>query len=131
LKPTSAPPRNDGHRFRFAEGTSPRGSTYHCIHTAAHFLFPAAQLSSCLSPAAAASPPLPSPFISRVLPVSRQFLLQAERQPGWHQVLGGGVRRAWHRRQRRVLRRQRCAAQLFRGEGSTTTKMALLKRKER
>jgi hypothetical protein len=68
-------PRSYGHPFQLAEGTSPRGLTYHCTNNAVYFIFPAAQLPSCLSPAAAASPPPPSPLrlFSR-----RDFVPQAQ-----------------------------------------------------
>jgi hypothetical protein len=72
--------RSYGFRFQRAKDTSPRGLTFHCTHKAAYFIFPAAQLQSRLSPAAAAFPRPPSSpvFFFRVLPVSRLFL-QAER----------------------------------------------------
>jgi hypothetical protein len=56
LKPASAPPRSYGNRFQLAEGKSPLRSACHCTHKATYFLFPAAQLPSCLSPAATAPP---------------------------------------------------------------------------
>jgi hypothetical protein len=64
LKPASAPPRSYGHRFQLAEGTSPGGLICHCVHKAVSFLFPAAHLRSCLSPAATAPPLPPPPLLS-------------------------------------------------------------------
>jgi hypothetical protein len=63
LKLASARPRSYCHRFELTEGKSPRGSIFHCTHEAVNFIFPAAQLLSCLSPAAAASPHPPPPSI--------------------------------------------------------------------
>ena len=44
----STPPSSYGHRFQLAEGTSSRRLTCHCTHKAAYYIFPAAQLPSCL-----------------------------------------------------------------------------------
>jgi hypothetical protein len=59
--------RSYGHRIQLTECTSPRRSTCYCIHEAAYFIFPAAKLLSCLSPAGQQLPTHPPPFFSRVL----------------------------------------------------------------
>jgi hypothetical protein len=60
----SRPPRIYGHRL-LAESTSPQRSICHCAHKAVYFIFPAAQLPSCLSPAAVAPPLRPFFFLPR------------------------------------------------------------------
>jgi hypothetical protein len=68
------------HRPHLAEGTSPRESTCHCTHKAVYLIFScctAAELSiTCCESTAS---PLPSFFISRVLPASRLLLQKAVR----------------------------------------------------